>query len=643
MFSKFFIERPRFAVVISLVIVLAGLLAMQGLPLEKYPTITPPQVTLSATYPGASAEVVESTVAAPLETVVNGVEDMIYMTSSSSNGFYQLNVFFEVGTDPDMAVVNVQNKASLATPRLPSDVTRYGLTIKQSTGGSGILIYGLYSPDDSVDLITVSNYASIFIKDELARVPGVAQVNVFGSRDYSIRAWLDAQKMATLNISPREVAAAISAQNTQVPAGEIGSEPLTIKQDVVMTLKTKGRLQTAEEFADIVIRSNADGSAIRLKDIARVELAAENYSFDGRSNLKSNAVIQITQLATANAIQIADKCNEKMQELSKSFPAGISYKILRDETQFIEESLTEVVKAIVLAVFLVILTVYLFLGDWRASIIPFVAIPVSLIGTMSFFAAFGFTLNTLTLFGFVLAVGTVVDDAIVVVENVQRHIEAGMKPKEATILSMDEVSGAVIATSLVLMAVFVPVAFIPGITGKMYQQFAVTIAVSIGFSTLVALTLSPALCALILRSKEDMPKRTFFDKYKDLYKDFWKHHPHPKTLKGKINVYSEFSATVWDITIKKFNRFFDKLRDNYIKGSKFYIERPKYIIATYVFLVVCLLGMFKLIPTGFLPTEDAGVVFTNIQLADGTSLAKTSELSGKLEAQIMQTAGSCRY
>ncbi len=638
MFSKFFIDRPRFAIVISLVILLAGLICLSNLPLEQYPTITPPQVTLSASYPGASAEVIESTIAAPIEAQVNGVQDMIYMSSTSSNGSYQLNIFFEVGTDPDMAVVNVQNRASLATPRLPSEVTKYGLTIKRSTQGSGIVMYALSSPDDSVDFLTVSNYATIFLKDELARVKGVANVNVFGSRDYSIRAWLDAEKLASLNVSPAEVMEAIQQQNTQVPAGDIGSEPLVNKQEIILTLKTKGRLQDAEEFQDIVIRSNPDGSAIRLKDVARVELAAEDYNFDGRTNLKPMSIIQVTQLSDANAIQVVADCNKKMAELSQKFPKGIVYEVQRDQTEFIKESLAEVVKAIFLAIFLVTMTVYLFLGDWRASIVPFVAIPVSLVGTMIFFAALGFSINTLTLFGLVLAVGTVVDDAIVVVENVQRHIEYGKDPRESTVISMEEVSSAVVATSLVLMAVFVPVAFIPGITGKMYQQFAITIAVSIGFSTLVALTLSPALCAIILRRKDELPQRTFYERYSELYREYWAKHS-TQNLKKKIKNIGEFTACAWDIFIKKFNRFFDRVRDNFVDFSKTFIESPKYTVCTYVFLILCLIGILKLIPTGFLPTEDTGAVLTNMQLADGTSLSETSKVSGDIERQIMQVRG----
>lgn len=638
MFSKIFIERPRFAIVISLVIILAGLICLKTIPLEKYPVVTPPQVQVTASYPGASADVIESTIATVIEAQVNGVEDMLYMTSSSQNGSYTLRVFFKVGTDPDMAVVNVQNRASLATPRLPEDVKKYGLTIKKSTAGNAIVIYGIYSSDDSIDLLTASNYASIFIKDELARVPGAADVQVFGSRDYSIRVWLDSQKMTSLGVSPLEVSAAIQAQNAQVPAGEIGIEPMAVKKDLKITLKTRGRLEEASEFANIIVKSSPSGEAIRLKDIAKVELAAEDYSFNGRLNLKPMAVIQVTPLSDANAINLASESNKKMEELSKSFPKGLTYQVIRDEAEFIQESLAEVVHAIVLAIVLVVLTVYLFLGDWRASLVPFAAIPVSLIGTIVIFQAFGFTLNTLTLFGFVLAVGTVVDDAIVVVENVQRHIEQGLKPKEATLVSMEEVSGAVIATSLVLMAVFVPVAFMSGIQGKMFQQFAVTIAVSIAFSTIMALTLAPALCATILKSKEELISRTIFNRYRDFHKHYWETHKSASFI-DKLKNSGEYLAYIWDVTLKKFNIWFDEVRDKYLVWSEYFVNNAKATWMSFAGLLVALVLLFNVLPKGFLPEEDQGAVLIDMQFTDGSTLSKTGRISEKLEKEILQLKG----
>ena len=636
--SKFFIERPRFAFVVSIVIMLIGFIAMKSLPLEEYPTITPPQVTVSATYMGASSDVIESTVAAPIESAVNGVERMLYMTSDSKDGQYRLTIYFEVGSDPDMNVVNVQNKVSLVTSRLPSDVSRYGLTVKQNTSGGGLLYYGIYSPDNSVDLVTLSNYAAIYLKDELARIYGVAEVQVFGGKDYSMRVWLDSQKMAALNVSPSEVAAAITAQNAQVSAGSLGNEPLVNKPDMALTLRTPGRLKTKEEFENIIVRSDKYGQAIKLSDVARVELAGENYVTNGMVDNKSVAVMSVMQLSYANAIDVADKCNKKMEELSKSFPEGIEYSVFHNATDSVKDSLSEVTEAIILAVLIVVATVYLFLGDWRASIVPFCAIPVSLIGTFAAFAVLGFSINTLTLFGLVLAVGTVVDDAIVVVENVQRHIEKGLKPKEAAIISMEEVSGAVIATSLVLMAVFVPVAFIPGITGKMYQQFAVTIAVSVGISTIMALTLAPALCAIFLRSKEDMPQRSYYDKYRQLYKDYWQD---KNNLKGieLLKAWGEFLAYAWDVSLKKFDRAFERTKESFLEGSKYFIETPKRTIITYFILIIALIGMFKLIPSGFLPTEDSGAVFTNVQMKDGTSLAKTTEMVSSYTDDLLKIPG----
>ncbi len=636
--SKFFIDRPRFALVISIVIILVGIIAMTKLPLEQYPNVTPPQVRVSATYMGASSDVIESTVAAPIESAVNGVEHMLYMTSDSKDGSYSLNIYFEVGSDPNMNVVNVQNKVSLVTSRLPSDVSRYGLTVKQNTGGGGLLYYGIYSPDNSVDLIALSNYASIYLKDELSRIDGVAEVQVFGGKDYSMRIWLDSQKLAALNVSPSEVSTAINAQNAQVSAGALGNEPIVDKKEMAITLRTPGRLKTVEEFENVIVRSDVNGQAIKVKDVARVELAGENYVTEGKVDNSSVAVMSVTQLSYANSIAVADACNKRMEKLAQNFPDGIEYSVFYNATDSVKDSLEEVVKAIVLAVFIVVATVYLFLGDWRASVIPFVAIPVSLIGTFAAFAAFGFSINTLTLFGLVLAVGTVVDDAIVVVENVQRHIELGLKPKEAAIVSMEEVSGAVVATSLVLMAVFVPVAFIPGITGKMYQQFAITIAVSVGISTVMALTLAPALCAIFLRSKEDMPQRSFYEKYRELYNHYWED---KKELQGieLCKAWGEFLAYGWDVSLKKFDRWFERTKMSFIEGAKYFIETPKRTIITYIILVSMLVGIFKIIPSGFLPEEDNGSVFTSVLLKDGSSLAKTDELTQSLTTEFLQIPG----
>lgn len=600
MAGNLFIKRPKLAIVISLAIMLAGILMINTLPLEEYPSITPPQVVVTATYAGASSDVVESTIAAPVEAQLNGVEDMIYMTSTSQNGQYQLRLYFRIGSDPDMAVVNVQNQLQLVTPRLPEEVRRYGLSVKKSTGGPGILMISVNSPTGTYDSLYIANYASIYIKDELARIHGVGQVQVFGSTDYSMRIWLDASKMANLGVSVNEVSAAIQAQNTQVPAGDLGVEPMRNKQLIKLTMRTHGRLQDPKEFEEIVVRSKADGSQIKLKDIARVELGAESYSFFSRTGGKNSAVISVNQLPEANAIDLSNKIQKRMAELSKGFPQGIEYEVQHDETEFVRESIKEVISAILLAIVLVSLVTYLFLGSFRAAFIPFCAIPVSLIGVFIFMNIFGFSINLLILFGLVLAVGLVVDDAIVVLENTQRHIQEGKDKVEATETTIQEVFGAVVATSLVLMAVFVPVSFMAGITGQMFRQFALCIASSIGLSTLVALTLAPALCSMILKSGEEKA-------------DF------------------EF--------IQKFDKWFNGIRDKYLEGAKTFINSAKLTMCVLAGIALFALLMFKIIPTGFLPDEDRGAVFTQIQLPDGSSASRTSMVADEIEKEILKIKG----
>ena len=598
--SNIFIQRPKLAIVISLVIMLAGILMIKMLPLEEYPSITPPQVVVTATYAGASSDVIESTIAAPVEAQLNGVEDMIYMSSTSQNGQYQLTLYFNIGSDPDMAVVNVQNQLQLVTPRLPEEVRRYGLSVKKSTGGPGLLMISVNSPSGTYDNLYIANYASIYIKDELARIKGVGKVSVFGSSDYSMRVWLDATKMANLGISVSDVNSAITQQNTQAPAGDLGVEPMVNKQMIKLTLRTPGRLQDVKEFEDIIVRSKPDGSQVRLKDIARVELGAESYSYFSRINGKNSAIISIQQLPEANAIDLSNKIQKKMEELSKGFPQGIEYKIQHDETEFVRESINEVVNAIALAIILVGIVTYLFLGSARAAFIPFCAIPVSLIGVFIFMNLLGFSINLLILFGLVLAVGLVVDDAIVVLENTQRHIQEGKSPREATEVTMVEVFGAVLATSLVLMAVFVPVSFMVGITGQMFRQFALCIATSIGLSTLVALTLAPALCSMILKTNDQQSEIAF---------------------------------------IKKFDEWFNKVRDKYLLGAQIFINSPKITLVTFFSIVAFILFMFKIIPTGFLPTEDKGAIFSQIQLPEGSSASRTDIVASEIEQRILNMDG----
>ena len=595
-----FIQRPKLAIVISLVIVLAGLLMIKMLPLEEYPSITPPQVVVTATYAGASSDVIESTIAAPVEAQLNGVEDMIYMSSTSQNGQYQLTLYFNIGSDPDMAVVNVQNQLQLVTPRLPEDVRRYGLSVKKSTGGPGLLMISVNSPTGTYDNLYIANYASIYIKDELARIKGVGKVSVFGSSDYSMRVWLDAAKMANLGISVSEVNSAITQQNTQAPAGDLGVEPMVNKQMIKLTLRTPGRLEDVKDFENIIIRSNSNGAQVRLKDIARVELGAESYSYFSRINGKNSAIISIQQLPEANAIDLSNKIQAKMAELSKGFPQGIEYKVQHDETEFVRESINEVVNAIALAIVLVGIVTYLFLGSARAAFIPFCAIPVSLIGVFIFMNILGFSINLLILFGLVLAVGLVVDDAIVVLENTQRHIQEGKLPKEATEVTMEEVFGAVLATSLVLMAVFVPVSFMAGITGQMFRQFALCIATSIGLSTLVALTLAPALCSMILKTNDQQNEIAF---------------------------------------IKKFDEWFNRVRDKYLLGAQVFVNSPKITLITFFSIIAFILLMFKIIPTGFLPTEDKGAIFAQIQLPEGSSASRTDIVATEIEQRILAMDG----
>lgn len=598
--GNLFIQRPKLAIVISLAIMLAGMLMIKTLPLEEYPSITPPQVVVTATYAGASSDVIESTIAAPVEAQLNGVEDMIYMSSTSQNGQYQLTLYFDIGSDPDMAVVNVQNKLQLVTPRLPEEVKRYGLSVQKTTGGPGLLMISINSPSGTYDALYIANYASIYIKDELARIKGVGKVSVFGSSDYSMRIWLDATKMANLGISVSDVNTAIQAQNIQSPAGDLGVEPMVNKQMIKLTMRTKGRLQTPEEFENIIVRSKPDGSQVKIKDIGRVELGAESYSYFSRIGGRQSAIISVSQLPEANAIDLSNKIRAKMKELSKGFPQGIEYKIQRDETEFVRESINEVIHAITLAIILVGIVTYLFLGSARAAFIPFCAIPVSLIGVFIFMSLLGFSINLLILFGLVLAVGLVVDDAIVVLENTQRHIQEGKSPKEATEVTMKEVFGAVLATSLVLMAVFVPVSFMSGITGQMFRQFALCIASSIGLSTLVALTLAPALCSMILKSGEE---------------------------------HSDFKL------IQDFDNWFNNIRTKYLEGALVFIDSPKKTILTFLLIMALIIGMFKIIPTGFLPTEDKGAIFTQIQLPEGSSESRTDIVATEIENRLLQIPG----
>lgn len=605
----FFIRKPRFAIVISLFITLVGIIAMTGLKLEKYPNITPPQITVTASYPGASADVVESSVASILESQINGVEDMLYMISTSSDESYQLQIYFKVGSDRNIDLVNVQNRIQQIQPKLPEDVKRLGVTAKQQVSGAGAAILNLASTDGRFSQLDVTNYASIFIKDEIARLPGVGEVNVYGAGNYSMRIWLDTEKMANLNVSVLEIQSAINTQNVQVSAGALGQEPGPDKQRFQITLRTKGRLLEPEEFENIIVRSNQDGSSIKIKDVARVELGSETYSRSGHVDGKPAALLQIIQIPGANAIEIVNNVEAKMAEISKTIPDGMELSMVHDDTLFIRESMKEVLKTIIETSIIVVAIIFVFLGDPRATLIPLIAIPVSLIGTFAALPMFDMSINLLTLFAMVLAVATVVDDAIVVIENVKRHLEDGMNPVEATQVTMQEIGGALVSMALVLMAVFVPVSFMPGLSGLMYKQFAVCIAISIALSAVCALTLSPALCSIILREEDPNRKPS-----------------------NKIS-----AAIKWVFT--EFNVYFQKLTEVYLHYVKKFVYNQKLTLVVYGGIIVLMLILFKVIPTGFIPDEDQAVLMAQVNLPAGASLARTTEVTTRMDEMLEKTEG----
>jgi hydrophobe/amphiphile efflux-1 (HAE1) family protein len=600
-FVNFFIDRPIFASVLAIVIVVAGAVAIPFLPIAMFPEITPPQVVVTATYPGASAEVVEQTVTTPIEQQVNGVESMIYMSSrSGSDGTMTLTVTFKVGTDLDIAAVNVQNRVAIAQAKLPPDVTRQGLSITKQSPDL-VEIVALTSPDGSRDELYLSNYATLQVVDVLARVPGVGQVTVFNGRDYGMRLWLNPDRLASLSLTAGDVADAVREQNLQAAAGQIGQPPAPRGQQFQYTVTTRGRLSTPAEFEDIILRTRADGSILRVRDVGRVELGAQNYGSFGRVGGKPAALIGIFQLPGANALDVSKGVQAAVARLAPSFPSGVTHTRPYNTTEFVRVSIEEVVHTLLIAIGLVVLTVYVFLQDWRTTLIPTLTIPVSLVGTFAVISAFGFSINTLTLFGLVLAIGIVVDDAIVVVENTQRHLdEEGLAPREATRLATAEVVGPVIATALVLMAVFIPIAFLPGITGQLYRQFALTIAVSVALSALNALTLTPALCALLLRPAGAARQR--------------------------------WLARLW-------NTSFARLTAGYDRTVGLIVRR-----ATLAVVVLLMLGgvsylLLRSVPTGFAPTEDQGYLLVNVQLPDAASLERTDAVVRQIEKILLDTPG----
>jgi HAE1 family hydrophobic/amphiphilic exporter-1 len=604
--ANFFIRRPIVAFVISIIIVIMGLFTLKGLSVEQYPFLAPPIVRVTATYPGASAEAVEQSVATPIEQEVNGVDNTIFMKSANtSDGRMQLDVNFEVGTNQDTSNVLTQNRVGIAQARLPQEVTAQGVTVKKQSP-SILMVISLYSPKASYDANFLTNYITINLKDQLLRIRGVAQVDLFGGSDYSMRVWLRPDRLARLALTPSDVISAIKEQNLQAPAGQVGMAPSPKDQEFTYTVRAPGRLVDPEEFENIILRQTETGAQIRIKDIGRAELGAENYKSFGRLDGESAGIMAVYLLPGANQLQAAHAIYDAMKNAKTLFPPDLDYKIVYDTTPAVEASIEGIVHTFLEAVVLVTLVVFIFLQNLRATIIPLLTVPVSLIGTFIFFPALGFSLNTLSMFGLVLAIGIVVDDAIVVVEAVMHHIEHGMSPRDATIQAMKEVSAPVIGIALILSAVFIPVAFLGGLTGQMYQQFALTIAISVLLSAFNALSLSPALCALFLKA--------------------------PKPRRGLLGRF--FGG---------FNRGFDRVTKGYVSGSRLLVRRAWFTVVI-VAVVAVGAGLFGgALPAGFVPEEDQGVFSINVQLPPGSSLELTSGVLAKIEAILAKTEGIDSY
>ncbi|HEJ3005698.1 TPA: efflux RND transporter permease subunit [Pseudomonas aeruginosa] len=575
-FPHFFIQRPIFAIVLSVFMLIAGSLAFFQLPLSEYPSVTPPTVQVTASYPGANPNVIADTVAAPLEQAINGVEGMLYMSSqTASDGRMILTISFRQGTDPDIAQIQVQNRVSRALPRLPTEVQQIGV-VTEKTSPDILMVVHLFSPDERYDPLYVSNYAMLNVRDELSRLPGVASIALGGEGEYAMRVWLDPNKVASRGLTSSDVTAAIKEQNVQVAAGSVGQQP-NASSSFQVTVNALGRLTTEEQFGDIVIKTGDDGQITRLRDVARLELGSDNYSMRSLLNNKNAVGMQIVMTPGANALEVSASVRSTMERLKVRFPEGIQYSIAYDPTVFVSASLKSVTTTLLEATILVVLVVMLFLQTWRASIIPLIAVPISLVGTFALMDVFGFSLNTLSLFGLVLSIGIVVDDAIVVVENVERHIAKGLSPKDAARKAMDEVTGPILAITSVLAAVFIPSAFLSGLQGEFYRQFALTIAISTILSAINSLTLSPALASVLLKPHQGIEKQDLL-----------------------IRVMDRFFGSFF----RRFNRFFDSLSNSYVGTIRRIVRGSTIVLILYAgFLALTFLG-FKQVPGGFVPAQD---------------------------------------
>jgi len=608
--SRFFVDRPIFAAVLSLLVLIAGLLAMFQLPISEYPEVSPPSVVVNASFPGANPKVIADTVARPLEEQLSGVENMIYMFSqATSDGRMTLTVTFKIGTDPDLAQQMVQNRISQALPRLPEVTRQLGVTVVKSSPDLTMVVH-LVSPDERYDELYLRNYALMHVKDELAKVEGVGTVRLFGSGDYAMRIWLNPEKIAERNLSANEVVAAIREQNVQVAAGVIGGAPMTSPVDIQLPINAQGRLETPEEFGEIIIRAGEQGQITRLKDVARIELQAADFNLNAMLDNQRAVAVPIFQAPGANAIAISDDVRRTMEELKPQFPEGVEYRVVYDPTVFVRDSIKAVVKTLLEALALVVLVVVVFLQTWRASIIPLLAVPVSIVGTFGLMWLFGFSINTLSLFGLVLAIGIVVDDAIVVVENVERNIADGLDPKEASYRAMQEVSGPIIAISLTLIAVFVPIAFVSGLTGQFYKQFALTIAISTVISAFNSLTLSPALAAKLLRG-HDEPKDRLTRVMDFLFGGFF----------------------------RLFNRGFKRSSEGYSSSVSRMLSHKTVAFFVYLLLLGATTIGFNGLPKGFVPPQDKQYLISFAQLPDGSSLARTESVIKEMGRIAMQEEG----